>query len=66
MKKDFTVIHMPQWVKDAIRRKKQRERYFIKKYGSLERMYEKDGRENDKLDKDEFDDEIKMMEERRK
>ena len=34
----------PEWIKKAIRNRKQREKYFLKRYGSLSRMYEIDAR----------------------
>ena len=40
----------PDWIKKVIRNEKARKRYFMKKYGSLDRMYEIDGKFEAKMD----------------
>ncbi len=57
MKKDYKIISNPKWIKKLIRNSKQRERYFIKRYGTLERMYNIDTKLQAKLDDDSFNDE---------
>ena len=49
---------MPKWVIEAKRKAKARERYFIKRYGNLDRMHNIDGKLQAWLDEDAMADEM--------
>jgi hypothetical protein len=48
----------PDWFRRLIKNAKQRERYFIKRYGNLNRMYIIDEKFQSWLDDDNFEDEM--------
>jgi len=59
MKKDYIVIgKIPERLKKIHRNAKARERYFIKRYGNLDRMYAIDERFQNLMDEMSFNDEI--------
>ncbi len=46
--------NIPEWIKKAKRDRLARERYFIKRYGNLNRMYVKDGKSQSEIDAEEM------------
>lgn len=54
--------NIPEWIKKAQRATKARENYFMKRYGNLKRMHEKDASLQDKIDKEMLDEEIALCE----
>lgn len=55
---NYEVVQMPKWVIEAKRKAKARERYFIKRYGNLDRMHNIDGKLQAWLDEDAMADEM--------
>lgn len=60
MKKDYVIVNKPEWVRKLQRNAKSRERYFKKRYGSLERMYAIDRKFQVIMDEQSFDEEMEM------
>ena len=52
----------PEWVLKLRRNAKARERYFMKRYGNLKRMYAIDEKLQELMDKISFEDEMKNFE----
>jgi len=52
----------PEWIKKAIRNQNARKRYFMKRYGNLDRMEVIEAKFQHMMDEWSFNDELKKME----
>lgn len=62
MKKDYEIVKLPKWITDAKRNAKARERYFIKRYGNLDRMNEIERKKQEWHDNDSWENELAARE----